>query len=237
MLGRQIGTCRLDARLGAGGSGVVYRAYDLKLQRTIAIKLLSTEGGDRLLLREARAASGLSHPNICILHGLEDLHDPPFFVMEYVAGTPLNVLVRPNGLATGVVLRDGIQIAQALEYAHQHGVIHRDLKSANVIITPEGLAKILDFGLAKRNEQAPPESTTIAAAGMVQGTLSYLAPEVLRGEAANAQSDVWALGVLLYEMTTGNLPLPGEPSSIPRLQYWTVRLRLSIPGCQPAFSR
>ena len=213
-----IGRYHVEAKLGAGGMGVVYRAYDAKLQRNVAIKVVSgvSDPASRTqLLREARAASALNHPHICTIHEVDDTGVVAFIAMEYIDGTPLDAVIPPTGLPAETVLRYGIQIADALAHAHQKGIVHRDVKAANVLIT-QGRAKVLDFGLAKREsaeetiEIAPPLHPSMTNTPRIKGTLAYMAPEQLRGERASAGSDVWALGVLLYEMTAGRQPFSGR---------------------------
>ncbi len=229
--GTRLGQYEIQAPLGSGGMGEVYKAYDPTLQRTVAIKVLAKqdEHASVRLLQEARAASALDHPNICTVYEVGEATPSPqpspregsregavsFIVMAYVEGKPLSQRIPADGLPPETVIRYGAQIADALAHAHERGIVHRDLKSQNVVITPEGRAKVLDFGLAARMPQADAEAVTktqeaIPHAGMLVGTLAYMAPEVLRGEAATARSDIWALGVLLYEMASGRLPFGGD---------------------------
>ena len=214
--GDRLGPYELLNELGSGGMGTVYKAHDSKLQRTVAIKVLAKQDEDAStkLLQEARSASALNHPHICTIHEVGEHEGQAFIVMEHVEGKPLSALIPADGLPPESVIRYGTQIADALAHAHERGIVHRDLKSQNVVITPEGRAKVLDFGLAARMPQADAEAVTktqeaIPHAGMLVGTLAYMAPEVLRGEAATARSDIWALGVLLYEMASGRLPFGG----------------------------
>lgn len=194
--------------------GEVHRAYDTLLHRTVAIKLLhdSTAAESRgRLLREARAASSLTHPHICTIHSVEQADGHTFIVMEHVPGRPLSAL-DATGLSADQVRRIGAQIADAIGHAHSQGVVHRDLKSANVMITPEGQVKVLDFGIAARmpsEELASLTRTSLTDHGALAGTLAYMAPERFRGEAADACADIWALGVILYELAAGRLPFAG----------------------------
>src|SRR5271156_5234600 len=218
--GKTFGHYRIQGQLGAGGMGVVYSAYDTILERKVAIKVV----GDRvladktardLLLHEARAASALNHPNICTIHEVGDSGGEAYIVMEQVEGQALSSLLGTNGLPPDSVIRYGMQITDALAHAHEHGVIHRDLKSTNAMVTPEGRIKVLDFGLAARLRDAELQEATssklpLAESRVVVGTLPYLAPELLRGEAAEARTDIWALGVLLYEMASGTHPFRGR---------------------------
>ncbi len=215
--GTKIGPYEIISPLGEGGMGAVYQAHDPTLQRTVAIKVLAKQDEDASarLLQEARAASALNHPHICTIHEVGEHEGQAFIVMEHVEGKPLSALIPSDGLPPESVIRYGTQIADALAHAHERGIVHRDLKSQNVVITPEGRAKVLDFGLAARMPSADAEAVTktqeaIPHAGMLVGTLAYMAPEVLRGDAATARSDIWALGVLLYEMASGRLPFEGE---------------------------
>ena len=223
--GTRLGQYELLEQLGTGGMGAVYKAHDPTLQRTVAIKVLAKQDEDASarLLQEARAASALDHPNICTIYEVGEhpsagsgQASQAFIVMAYVEGKPLSACIPEGGLPPDSVIRYGTQIADALAHAHERGIVHRDLKSLNVMITPEGRAKVLDFGLAARMPKAEVEAVTktqealpINMTGMVVGTLAYMAPEVLRGEAATARSDIWALGVLLYEMASGRLPFDG----------------------------
>jgi serine/threonine protein kinase len=166
------------------------------------------------LIQEARMASSLHHPHIAHVYDVGEDRDQVFIAMELVEGRQLRELIPPGGLPIGSLLRYGVQIADALAYAHEHAVIHRDLKSANIMITPEGRAIVLDFGLAKRfpgdadATEAPELHLTMS--GTMLGTPSHLPPEVLLGGKADARGDVWALGVVLYEMASGTLPFPGS---------------------------
>ncbi len=220
MIGQTLGHYHIEARLGEGGMGVVYRARDTQLERTVALKLLgkrlpADDAARARLLREARSASALNHPHICTIYEVGEAGGEVYIAMEYVEGRPLSAVIPGQGLPVEQVLRYGTQMADALAHAHERGVIHRDLKSSNVAITPQGRAKILDFGLAKRLRDEELEGVTrsaaaLTAAGAIVGTLAYLAPEVLQGKPADARSDLWGLGVVLYEMAAGKLPFQGQ---------------------------
>jgi len=220
MVGKRIAHYEVSARLGAGGMGEVYRARDMKLGREMALKVLPADatadpGARARLLHEAQTASSLNHPHICTIYEVGEAEGQAYIAMELVQGKPLATLVPADGLPTEDVLRYGLQVADALAHAHERGIVHRDLKTSNVMITPEGRAKVLDFGLAKRlRDEELAEVTRSAAArthaGAVMGTLHALAPEVLSGKAADTRSDVWALGVLLYETAAGALPFQGR---------------------------
>lgn len=220
MIGTRIGHYVIESKLGAGGMGVVYRAFDTRLQRPVAIKVIadvSDPTAHRRLLHEARSASALNHPHVCTVYEVEESGDSLYLVMEFVEGQPLNRVIPPGGLSVDSVALYGAQIASALAHAHSRGVIHRDLKSLNVIVTPEHQTKVLDFGLARREPQATPESETRFLSldsehmpGRVSGTLLYMAPEALLGHQIDRRVDIWALGVVLYEMASGRLPFHGQ---------------------------
>jgi len=223
VLGQQLGHYRILEKIGAGGMGEVYRAHDEQLDRDVALKVLpahtlTDETARARLLREARAAAALNHPHICTIHEVGEAGGQAYIAMELVEGKPLSALVPGQGLPVETVLRFGSQIADALAHAHERRIVHRDLKSANVVITPEGRAKVLDFGLAKRisgeelAEVTTRSQASLTQAGALIGTVPYMAPEQLRGQPADARSDVWALGVVLYEMVAGARPFQGQTS-------------------------
>ncbi len=220
MIGQTLGHCRVVARIGEGGMGVVYRAYDEVLHRDVALKVVKKDAGldasaSQSLLQEARASSALAHPNICTIHEVGETDGELYIVMELVEGKSLRDMIADAGLPPESVLRYGVQIASALVRAHDRGILHRDLKTANIVITPEGLVKVLDFGLAKQISSGTAENPTRSFAALqdassVSGTLSYMAPEVLRGDAADYRGDLWSLGVVLYEAASGRLPFEGR---------------------------
>jgi serine/threonine protein kinase len=219
MIGEKLGQYRVTAKIGEGGMGVVYRARDEELNRDVAVKVLAAGMLEHLgqdhLLREAQTASALNHPNICTIYQIGRVDQGFYLVMELVEGQPLNEMVRSTKLTTEGVMRYGVQIADALAHAHDRQVIHRDLKGANVVITREGRVKVLDFGLARRLDSETVDAVTRMQASVerdrsIAGTLAYMAPEVLTGEAGGYQSDIWALGVVLYEAVTGRLPFGGS---------------------------
>jgi len=219
MIGTTLAHYEIENCLGEGGSGVVYRGRDLRLDRQVAIKVLADVLRDdelawARLLREARLASQLNHPHIAAIYDLGEEDGRAYIVMEYVEGLPLADLIPEGGLPLQQVERYAAQIAGALAFAHQHGVLHGDLKGTNIIVTSEGNTKLLDFGLGRRIPRSGMGEVTSAClplteTGATAGTLPYLAPEVLRGNPTSPQSDVWALGVLLYQMATGELPFLG----------------------------
>jgi serine/threonine protein kinase/tetratricopeptide (TPR) repeat protein len=213
---------RIVEKVGEGGMGVVYRAHDSRLNRDVALKflpaeLLNNENARALLIREARTASALNHPNICTIYDVGEQDGQSYIVMEFVKGRSLTEQIPENGLPADTAIRYGEQIADAMAHAHEHGVIHRDLKSPNVVITGAGRVKVLDFGLAKH--MTPGEISlktqsisTLTSDGAIVGTMHYMAPELFRGESADARSDIWALGVILYEMANGKRPFRGKTS-------------------------
>jgi serine/threonine protein kinase len=207
--GTRLGTYEILAPLGAGGMGQVYRARDLRLEREVAVKLLPGALGaspERLaqLEREARMLAGLNHHNIVTLYSVEDEDGLRFLTMELVEGGTLDALIVPGGLPLPRLLELAIALADALVAAHARGIVHRDLKPGNLMLTPEGRLKVLDFGLADRTAAALPEGrtlsstpTTAALTTPFAGTVPYMAPEQLRGEPAEPTSDLFAVGVLL----------------------------------------
>ena len=199
--------------------GVVYRARDEVLHRDVAIKVLAPSAvADKsardFLLHEARASSALSHPNICTIHEVGEVQGELYIVMELIEGKPLSALIG-GGLSVESVLRYAVQIAGALAHSHGRSIVHRDLKSSNVVVTPEGLVKVLDFGLARRLQKEVFDEATqtigpLEGIGGMTGTLPYMPPEVLRGQEADARGDIWGLGVVLYEAASGKLPFRGR---------------------------
>ncbi len=217
-VGSRIGPYRIDALLGAGGMGVVYRAMDCSLRRVVAIKMVDPRHHEAdsldLLLQEARIAAALNHPGICAVHEVGHADGEPYIVMEHVEGTLLqNVIASRAGLPLETALHYAMQIVDAVAHAHAHGVVHGDLKATNVMIRLDGRVKILDFGLAVEHQPAAvgtdAEATRGLASGRGSGTLPYMAPELLRGGRADARSDIWALGVIFYEMLAGFRPFRG----------------------------
>jgi serine/threonine-protein kinase len=215
--GTRLGAYEITDFIAAGGMGEVYRARHTLLGRQVAIKTVGVHLSDvaarRHLLREARHAAVLTHPNICAIHEVGEADGAPFIIMEYVAGWPLNQIIRERVPPLRDSLAYALQIADALDHAHRHGIIHRDLKSSNVVIDENGRPTVLDFGLARRLPSAGGDrslESTITSLGALAGTLSHMAPEVLRGQTADARGDVWALGVVLYELVTGQLPFQGR---------------------------
>jgi serine/threonine protein kinase len=217
-IGRRLGPFQIEAQLGAGGMGTVYLAHDRQLLRHVAIKILdharSRASEGRSLLHEARAAAALNHPSICGVHRIGRTRDEWFIVMEHVEGAPLSAVIpEEKGLPLETALHYAMQIGDAVAHAHRRGIAHGDLTSANIMITPDGIAKVLDFGLAVSKLTAAPagNARTTRPADLMSraGTVPYMAPERLRGRPADARSDIWALGVLLYEMVAGRRPFTG----------------------------
>ena len=218
MVGKTFAHYVVLEKAGAGGMGVVFRARDETLHREVALKLPSTntltDGESRKqILREARAASALNHAHICTIYEVGEVDGQPYIAMEYLAGETLSRRIPPNGLPTELVLDLGAQVADAMDHAHSQGILHRDLKSANVRMTSSGQLKVLDFGLAMNVKEVSLEGATRSTnvdSGSVVGTLAYLAPELLQGKPPDTRTDIWSLGVLLYEMAAGALPFQGR---------------------------
>jgi serine/threonine protein kinase/Tfp pilus assembly protein PilF len=215
------GKYRIVEEIGRGGMGIVFRAHDASLDRDVALKVLPAASFDNpaaraQLLREARTASQLNHPAICTIYEVGEAEGLAFIAMEFIEGQTLSAKSEAKALPEDEVLEYGEQVANALSHAHERGIIHRDLKCANVILSPQGRAKVLDFGLAKRlNSEDESGVRTLTRAsltvpGRLTGTLAYMAPEQLRGRPADARSDIWALGVMLYEMAAGHRPFHGK---------------------------
>jgi serine/threonine protein kinase/Tfp pilus assembly protein PilF len=211
--GRRLSAYRVVSKLGAGGMGEVYLAEDTRLGRRVALKVLPRELATdpalkARLIHEARAASALNHPNIVALHDIGSEGGIDFLVMEYVAGKPLSELIPRKGMPVKEALRCGVQIADALTSAHAAGIVHRDLKPGNVMVTQEGLAKVLDFGLAKKFAVGPQAETQtqLTTQGAILGTVDYMSPEQAEGKPVDARSDIFSFGTLLYEMVTGRRP-------------------------------
>src|SRR5467141_4411439 len=221
--GTKFGPYEIQTPLGAGGMGEVYRARDTRLERTVAIKILPPHLSDDATLRqrferEAKAISSLNHPHICVLHDVGRQDGTDFLVMEYLEGETLAKRLEKGPLPLAQALQFGIQIADALDKAHRNGVVHRDLKPGNIMLTPSG-AKLLDFGLAKP-AVAPASVATLTAAasqttpmtqeGTIVGTFQYMSPEQVEGKELDGRSDIFSFGAVLYEMLTGQRAFPGK---------------------------
>ena len=222
MIGAKLGNYRILEKIGAGGQGTVYKATDTKLGRSVVIKVLppeltAKEANLKRFEREARLASSLDHPNICTIFDLNDIDGVHFIAMQFVDGKNVRQLVSGRPLDLRSALSITIQVADALTAAHARGIIHRDIKAGNVMVTPAGQAKVLDFGLAKLmdSEGAGPggiHQTDLTEVGIPYGTATYAAPEQARGERVDARADIFSTGVLLYEMLTGTWPFQGNTS-------------------------
>ena len=220
MTGRTLSHYELLEEIGKGGMGVVYRARDTRLERFVAIKLLPPEqvsdpDRKRRFVQEAKAASALNHPNIVTIHEIDALDGVDFIVMEHVDGTPLSALIKNQGLPLEQALSYAVQIAEALAAAHAAGIVHRDIKPGNIMVTAAGRVKVLDFGLAKLVEHAGPEDATrtaeaVTRAGVMVGTVGYASPEQIEAKPVDARTDIFSFGAVLYEMLTGQRPFQGD---------------------------
>jgi serine/threonine protein kinase/tetratricopeptide (TPR) repeat protein len=230
MIGQTLSKYTITGMLGEGGMGVVYRAEDSELGREVALKLLPAEMADnpkRLerFRREAKAVAAINHPNIVTIHSIESTESTHFMTMELVEGDSLDRMIPPGGMPLAKVFDIAIPLADALSSAHERGIVHRDLKPANVMVTGENRVKVLDFGLAKLVEDPdadtgdhavtalPTQATELTAEGMVMGTAPYMSPEQVEGRALDHRTDIFSLGIVLYEMATGKRPFAGDTSA------------------------
>ncbi len=210
MIGQTVSHYKILDKLGEGGMGIVYKAQDLRLDRLVALKFLPAHLGaeeeqKKRFFQEAKAASALDHPNICTIHEIDQTDGGQIFIcMAYYEGEPLNKKIEKGSLKLEEAVSIALQIAQGLAKAHRQGIVHRDIKSGNVVITADGIAKIVDFGLAKLTGK------TTSAKTKAVGTPSYMSPEQLCGEAVDHRADIWSLGIVLYEMLTGQAPFKGD---------------------------
>jgi len=219
MVGNTLSHYQITAELGRGGMGIVYKATDTKLGRTVALKVLpssalATEEDRARFYREAQAAAQLHHAHIATIFEIDEAvpsgaphgtQPSPFIVMEYIEGETLDARIKKGPLKLDEVIRVASEIASALEAAHTNKIVHRDIKSANVMLTQKGAAKVLDFGLAKTAQ-----STQLTRMGSTLGTVAYMSPEQARGEEVDSRTDLWALGVVMYEMIAGTNPFGGD---------------------------
>ena len=220
MIGENLGNYKITQKIGAGGQGTVYKATDQKLGRTVVVKVLPAEltvkeANLKRFEREARLASSLDHPNICTIFDMDEANGLHFIAMQYVEGRNVRQLVNGRPLELESALRIAIQVADALSVAHARGIIHRDIKSGNIMVTDSGQVKILDFGLAKLLDETEAATsgihqTELTEIGVPYGTATYAAPEQARGDKVDARCDIFSTGVLVYEMLTGTWPFRGK---------------------------
>jgi len=210
LAGTKLGKFEIESLLGRGGMGIVYKAEDTRLRRPVAIKFFSPQylGAEEEKARfilEARAAAALDHPNICAVHEIDEVERQTFIVMAYIDGFNLHETLEMGPLNVDDALDTTIQVAEGLQHAHEKGIVHRDIKLSNIMITGQGQAKITDFGLAKLLGH-----TSITETGTIMGTVDYMSPEQANGEPVDHRTDIWSLGVVLYQMLTGALPFKGD---------------------------
>jgi serine/threonine protein kinase len=223
MIGRRFEHYQVEDLIGKGGMGVVYRARDVRLGRPVALKVLKEEiMGDpdrkRRFMQEARSASAVAHPAIAQVYDVGEVDDTLYIALEFVEGETVRSLINSRELDLLAALEIAIQTAEGLGRAHSVGIVHRDIKSDNIMVTPDGRAKILDFGLAKLQDDAAGSGSEISVmetlaqtqAGTVMGTVAYMSPEQARGKVVDSRSDVFSLGIVIYEMATGELPFRGQ---------------------------
>ncbi|MBI1875394.1 MAG: serine/threonine protein kinase, partial [Acidobacteria bacterium] len=211
MIGETVSHYRILEKLGGGGMGVVYKARDLRLDRLVAIKFLPPEltrdeEANKRFMQEAKAASALDHPHICTIHEIDETPAGQLFItMAFYDGETLKKRIEAGRLAIADALQIAIQVTEGLVQAHGSGIVHRDIKPANIMLTADGLAKIVDFGVAKLRGE-----TGLTRTGSAVGTVSYMSPEQMRSDNVDQRTDIWAAGVVLYEMLTGERPFRGD---------------------------
>ncbi len=208
MIGQTISHYKILEKIGGGGLGVVYKAQDLKLDRFVALKFLpphltANDDEKQRFIHEAKAASALQHNNICAIHEIDETDDAQIFIcMDYYEGKTLNKRIKDKPLSIEETIDIAIQIAHGLAKAHEKEIVHRDIKPANIMLTADGIVKILDFGLAKLSTQ-----TKLTKDSTSLGTISYMSPEQTKGETVDYRTDIWSLGVVIYEMLSGQTAL------------------------------
>ena len=221
IVGRTLGHYRFLEKVGQGGMGVVYRGQDTSLNREVALKLISPDlvkdpDSRRRFVREAQAASALTHPNVCTIHAIEEEEGQLFLVLEYLEGATLKERGPEIRSSLKSLLECLSQAAEGLAEAHRHGIVHRDIKSANLLITSRGQVKLVDFGLAKLMQESSPEADAtrgLTGAGVTLGTTQYVSPEQALGRDVDPRSDIFSFGVVMYEAATGALPFPGRSAA------------------------
>ncbi len=208
MVGQTILHYKIIEKIGEGGMGVVYKAEDTKLERTVALKFLSLtsigEEEKKRFKREAKAAASLNHPNIATVFAIDEVDDQTFIAMEYIEGQSLAEMAT-SPLPLDKTIDYATQTAAGLQAAHEKGITHRDIKSANIMVTDKAVVKIMDFGLAKLANRSK-----MTQLGTTLGTIAYMSPEQARGETVDHRADIWSLGVVLYEMISGQMPFKGD---------------------------
>src|SRR5687768_8935546 len=222
----RLGHYEIQSLLGAGGMGEVYLALDIELDRTVALKILpadlaSDQQRMQRFIQEAKSASALNHPHILTIYEIGNVDDTRFIATEFIDGQTLRQVMKGNHLKLHEILETAIQAASALASAHAAGIIHRDIKPENIMVRRDGYIKLLDFGLAKLTEppgsitdtEAPTRALVNTGAGMVMGTANYMSPEQAKGKNVDVRTDLWSLGVVVYEMVAGRLPFEAETPS------------------------